>query len=120
MCLSLLADKHPICLPLEGSGSHASDAKHRRLPGLDIVEISNAGVNLAGFLECPIERLELAGRARLIDCVVHGRDSGKRAFNHGSKHAGSDVKKVKHVAIRDDPSLAKRPRAAAASKMRAS
>jgi hypothetical protein len=42
------------------------------------------------------------------------------AHNHGSKHAGSAVKKVKHVAIRDDPSLAKRPRAAAASKMRAS
>jgi hypothetical protein len=40
------------------------------------------------------------------------------AHNHGSKHAGSDVKKVKRVAIRDD--LAKRPRAAAASKMRAS
>jgi hypothetical protein len=42
------------------------------------------------------------------------------AHNHGSKHAGSAVKKVKHVAIRDDPSLAKRPRASAASKMRAS
>jgi hypothetical protein len=42
------------------------------------------------------------------------------AHNRGSKHAGSDVKKVKRVAIRDDPSLAKRPRAAAASKMRAS
>lgn len=42
------------------------------------------------------------------------------AHNRGSKHAGSDVKKVKRVAIRDDPSLAKRPRAAAASKMRTS
>jgi len=42
------------------------------------------------------------------------------AHNRGSKHARSDVKKVKRVAIRDDPSLAKRPRAAAASKMRAS
>src|SRR6202051_4287953 len=42
------------------------------------------------------------------------------AHNRGSKHAGSDVKKVKRVAIRDYPSLAKRPRAAAASKMRAS
>jgi hypothetical protein len=42
------------------------------------------------------------------------------AHNRGSKHAGSDVKKVKRVAIRDDPSLAKRPRVAAASKMRAS
>ena len=42
------------------------------------------------------------------------------AHNRGSKHAGSDVKKVKRVAIRDNPSLAKRPRAAAASKMRAS
>ncbi len=41
------------------------------------------------------------------------------AHNRGSKHAGSDVKKVKRVARRDDPSLAKRPRAAAASKMRA-
>jgi hypothetical protein len=30
------------------------------------------------------------------------------------------VKKGKHLAIRDDSSLAKRPRAAAASKMRAS
>jgi hypothetical protein len=42
------------------------------------------------------------------------------AHNRGSKHAGSDVKKVKRVATRDDPGLAKRPRAAAASKMRAS
>jgi hypothetical protein len=42
------------------------------------------------------------------------------AHNRGSKHAGSDVKKVKRVAIRDDRSLAKRPRAAAASKMRTS
>ena len=42
------------------------------------------------------------------------------AHNRGSKHAGSDVKKVKRVAIRDDPSLAKRPRVAAASKMRTS
>src|SRR6266436_2720066 len=42
------------------------------------------------------------------------------AHNRGSKRAGSDVKKVKRVTIRDDPSLAKRPRAAAASKMRAS
>jgi hypothetical protein len=42
------------------------------------------------------------------------------ARNRGSKHARSDVKKVKRVARRDDPSLAKRPRAAAASKMRAS
>jgi hypothetical protein len=42
------------------------------------------------------------------------------AHNRGSKHAGSDVKKVKRVAIRDHPSLAKRPRAAAASKMRTS
>src|SRR6266404_5348737 len=42
------------------------------------------------------------------------------AHNRGSKHAGSDVKKVKRVAIRDYPSLAKRPRAAAASKVRAS
>jgi hypothetical protein len=41
------------------------------------------------------------------------------AHNHGSKHAGSVVKKVKRVAKRDDPSLAKRARAAASSKMRA-
>ena len=41
------------------------------------------------------------------------------AHNRGSKHAGSDVKK-KRVAIRDDRSLAKRPRAAAASKTRTS
>jgi hypothetical protein len=39
------------------------------------------------------------------------------AHNHGSKHAGSDVKKTKRVVIRDDPGLAKRPRAAAASRM---
>ena len=49
---------------------------------------------------------------------VDGREYA--APNRGSKHAGSDVKKLKHVAIRDDPSLSKRPRAAAASKMRAS
>ena len=42
------------------------------------------------------------------------------AHNRGSKQARSDVKKVKRVAIRDDPRLAKRARAAAASKMRAS
>jgi hypothetical protein len=42
------------------------------------------------------------------------------AHNGGSKHAGSDVKKVKRVAVRGEPSLARRPRAAAASKMRTS
>jgi hypothetical protein len=42
------------------------------------------------------------------------------SHNHGSKQAGSDVKKVKRVVARHDPSLAKRPRAAAASKTRAS
>jgi hypothetical protein len=40
------------------------------------------------------------------------------AHNRGSKHAGSDLKKMKRMAVRDNPSLAKRPRAAAASKMR--
>ncbi len=39
------------------------------------------------------------------------------AHNRGSKHAGSDVKKVKRTAIRGDPKLPKRPRAASASKM---
>ena len=39
------------------------------------------------------------------------------AHNRGSTHAGSEVKKVKRADIRDDPSLAKHPRAAAASKM---
>ena len=42
------------------------------------------------------------------------------AHNRGSKHAESGVKKVKRVAVRVDTSLAKRPRAAAASKMRTS
>jgi D-alanyl-D-alanine carboxypeptidase len=42
------------------------------------------------------------------------------SHSRGSKHAGSDVKKVKHAAMRDNTSLAKRARAAAASKMRAS
>ena len=41
------------------------------------------------------------------------------AHNHGCTHAGSDAKKVKRVAIRDDPSL-KHPKAAAASKMKTS
>jgi hypothetical protein len=47
---------------------------------------------------------------------------GREYVSHqrGSKQARSDVKKVKHAARRDDPSLAKRPRAAAASRMRAS
>ena len=49
---------------------------------------------------------------------VDGREYA--AHNRGSKQAGSDVKKVKRAAIPDDPSLAKRPRAAAASKVRAS
>jgi hypothetical protein len=42
------------------------------------------------------------------------------AHNHGSKHAGSNLKKVKRVAIRDDPSLPKHPKGAVTSKMRAS
>ena len=42
------------------------------------------------------------------------------AHNRGSKQAGSDVKKVKRVDMRDEQSLAKRPRVAAAPKMRAS
>jgi hypothetical protein len=49
---------------------------------------------------------------------VDGREYA--SHQRGSKHARSDVKKVKRVAIRPDPSLAKRPRAAAASKLRAS
>jgi hypothetical protein len=49
---------------------------------------------------------------------VDGREYA--AHNRGSKQAGSDVKKVKRVAIRHDPNLAKRPRAAATSKMRTS
>ncbi len=42
------------------------------------------------------------------------------AHNRGSKHARSDVKKVKRMAGRNDPNLAKRPRAATASKLRTS
>ena len=42
------------------------------------------------------------------------------AHNRGSKLARSDVKKVKRVAIRDNASLAKRPKVAATSKMRTS
>lgn len=42
------------------------------------------------------------------------------AHHRGSKQVGSNVKKVKRVAIRNDPRLAKHPRAAAASKMRTS
>jgi hypothetical protein len=49
---------------------------------------------------------------------VDGREYA--AHNRGSKQAGSNVKKVKRVAIRDEPNLAKRPRAAATSKMRTS
>jgi hypothetical protein len=49
---------------------------------------------------------------------VDGREYA--SHQRGSKQARSDVKKVKHAARRDDPSLAKRPRAAAASRMRAS
>ena len=40
------------------------------------------------------------------------------AHNRGSKHAGSDVKKVRRAAIGGAPTIAKRARAAAASKMR--
>ena len=48
-------------------------------------------------------------------------DGQEYAAHHGgSRHAGSDVKKVKRVAVRDNPRLAKHPRAAAASKTRAS
>jgi hypothetical protein len=42
------------------------------------------------------------------------------AHNGGSRQAGSDVKKVKRVAIRHDSNHAKHPRVAAASKRRAS
>ena len=42
------------------------------------------------------------------------------AHSRGSKHAGSDVKKVKRAAMRDDPSSAMRPRAAATSKTKTS
>jgi hypothetical protein len=42
------------------------------------------------------------------------------AHSGGSKHTGSDVKKVKRVARADDLKLPKRPRAAAASKMKLS
>jgi hypothetical protein len=42
------------------------------------------------------------------------------AHYRGSKQAGADVTKVKRAAVRDDSSLAKRPRTAVASKMRAS
>lgn len=42
------------------------------------------------------------------------------AHDRGSRRAGSDMKKAKRVAVRNDPRLAKRPRVAAASKMRAS
>jgi hypothetical protein len=49
---------------------------------------------------------------------VDGREYA--SHQRGSKQARSDVKKAKRVAIRHDPSLAKRPRAAAASRMRAS
>jgi len=42
------------------------------------------------------------------------------AHSHGSRHAGSDGKKVKRAAVRNDPGLAKHPRVAATSKMRAS
>ncbi|WP_291691327.1 peptidase M15 [Bradyrhizobium sp.] len=38
------------------------------------------------------------------------------AHSRGSRHARSDVKKVKRVALRDAPSFAKHPRAAAGSK----
>ena len=46
---------------------------------------------------------------------VDGREYA--SHQRGSKQARSDVKKVKHVARRDDPSLAKRPRAAATSRV---
>jgi hypothetical protein len=42
------------------------------------------------------------------------------AHYRGSKQAGADVTKVKRAAVRDDSSLAKRPRTAVAPKMRAS
>jgi hypothetical protein len=49
---------------------------------------------------------------------VDGREYA--SHQRGSKQARSDAKKAKRVAIRHDPGLAKRPRAAAASRMRAS
>jgi hypothetical protein len=49
---------------------------------------------------------------------VDGREYA--AHNRGSKQARSDVKRVKRVAGRNDPNLAKRPRAATASKLRTS
>jgi hypothetical protein len=49
---------------------------------------------------------------------IDGREYA--SHQHGSKQARSDVKKVKHAARRDDQKLAKRPRVAATSKLRAS
>ena len=49
---------------------------------------------------------------------VDGREYA--AHSGGSKHAASDGKKVKRVAIRNDRSVAKRRRVAAAPKMKAS
>jgi hypothetical protein len=49
---------------------------------------------------------------------VDGQEYAKH--NRGSKQAKSDATKVKRAAMRDDPSPAKRPKAAVASRMRAS
>jgi hypothetical protein len=48
---------------------------------VDIVEILDCRVDLAGIFEGAIEGLELARRAHLVDRVVHGRDRGKRPIN---------------------------------------
>src|SRR6202022_3385607 len=55
-----------------------------------------------------------------VDAHGKGFGCGRHYSGRDPPQPAPDGKKVKPRAIRDDPSLAKRPRAAAASKMRAS
>jgi hypothetical protein len=58
---------------------------------VDIVEIPDAGIDLAGFLEGSIERLELAGRAHLVDRIVDGRDGGERPIDGNGMRRQADA-----------------------------
>ena len=58
---------------------------------MDIVEISDRWIDPPGLLEGAVEGLELAGRAHLVDCVVHGRDCGKGSIDGNGVRRQADA-----------------------------
>src|SRR5664279_3235935 len=77
----------PSRLPRQG-------LEHRRFPGVDIVEISDGRVDLAGVFEGVVERLELPGRAHFVDGVVYGRYRGKRSIDGNGMRRQPDAASI--------------------------